>query len=69
MTAFVYLLCSNHMSQICTFWTEIQGCHITRLVQHTRIIYHFLLYVAILHLLQRMEDVGIYWNQLQLGFP
>ena len=58
-----------NISQICTFWNKIQGYHLTQFVWRTRIIFRFLLYVAIFHLLQRQEDVGICWNQLQLGFP
>ena len=65
---FIYYVQIN-MSQICTFWTKFQYYHLTRLVWHTRIIFRFFSYVAIFHLLQRWEDVGICWNQLQLGFP
>ena len=57
-----------HISQIYTFWNEIKGYHLTWLVWHTRIIFRFFLYVDIFHLLQRREDVGICWNQLQIGF-
>ena len=58
-----------NMSQICTLYTKIQGYHLTRLVWRTRIIFRFFSYVAISHLLQRQEDVGICWNYLQIGFP
>ena len=58
-----------HISQICTFCTEIQGYHLTQLVWHTRIIFFLFLYVTISYLLQRQKDVGICWNQLQAGFP
>ena len=57
------------MSQIFTFWTKIQGYHLTRLVWCTRIIFRFFLYVAIFRLLQRWEDIEICWNQLELRFP
>ena len=50
------------MSQISTFWTEIQGCHLTRLVWRTRIIFRFFSYVAIAHLLRRGEYVGIWFR-------
>ena len=67
--AFVYLLHINQYVSISTFWTEIQGCHLTQLVWYTRIIFRFFSYVAIIHVLWRGEYVGICWNQLQLGFP
>ena len=51
-----------NMSQISTFWTEIQGCHLTRLVWRTRIIFRFFSYVAIVHLLRRGEYVGIWFR-------
>ena len=57
-----------NMSQICTFWNKIQGYRLTQLVWRTQNIFRFLSYVAIFHLLLRWEDVGIFWNQLQLGF-
>ena len=50
------------MSQISTFWTKIQGCHLTRLVWRTRIIFRFFSYVAIVHLLRRGEYVGIWFR-------
>ena len=58
-----------HISQICTFWNNIQGYHLTLLVWHTRIIFRLLSYVVIVRLLQIQEDVGICWNRLQYGFP
>ena len=64
---FCYLLRSNPYVSICTFWTKIQGYHLTRFVWHTRIIFLFFYYVEIVYLLQRREDVGMCWNQLQLG--
>ena len=66
---FCYLLRSNPYVSICTFWTKIQGYHLTRFVWRTRIIFWLFYYVAIVHLFQRREDVGICWNKLQLGFP
>ena len=65
---FIYYVQIN-ISQIYTFWTEIKGYHLTRLVWRTHIVFPFFLYVAIVHLLQIREDIGICWNQLQLGFP
>ena len=65
---FFFYYVQIHVSQICKFWTEIQVCHITLLVWHTRILFYLFSYVAIVHLLQRLEDVGICWNQHQPGF-
>ena len=58
-----------HIFKICTFWTKIQGCHLTRSVLCNLIIFHFFSYVDIVHLLQRWEDVGICCNHTQTGFP
>ena len=65
---FIYYFQIN-MSQICTFWTEIQVYYLTRLVWRNRITFRFFSYVSIFQLIWRREDVGICWNQLNLGFP
>ena len=49
---FIYYIQIN-MSQICTFWTEIQGYHLTQLMWCTLIIFRFFSYVSIVHLLWR----------------
>ena len=61
-SACVFYYVRIHTSQICTFWTEIQGYHLTRHVLHTLIIFLFLYYVAIVQYLQYvriLESVGI----------
>ena len=49
----------SHIYQICTLWTEIKGYHPTRLVWRNQIIFHFFLYVDILHLTLIGEGAGI----------
>ena len=64
---FYYVQIHIYIYQICTLWTETQGYHLTQLVWRSWIIFCFLFYVKIFHLLWRQEDVGISWNKHQLG--
>ena len=58
---FIYYVRIN-MSQICTFWTKIQGYHITRLVWFTRIIFRFFSYLGNCPL---NSKTGGCWNLLE----
>ena len=58
-----------HISQILTFWNNIQGCYLTQLVWCAWIVFHLFWYVSIFHLLIGRYDDGICWNKLQTRIP
>ena len=58
-----------YIYQICTPWTKIRSYHITWYVLHTCVIFYFLLYLEIVHLLLRKEDVNICSNHLHPQLP
>ena len=68
-TAFVYWLRSNQYVSNLYILDQNTRLSSLQLVWRTRNIFRFFSYVAISHLLRRREDVGICFNQLQIGFP